>query len=144
MPENDVVKYDFWFTSSSDRALNFLEDFSNMNKKLGDLVEFHPRYVFWECMNCDQEYLENDCYGGGRYCAVEPTNANIKGHEIVLEDLRQLCLWKDLSNRNLTEKWWQYIHEVHRSCNSVINTDCAENAHQRLGLSFSTTQTCVE
>ena len=28
MPSNDIVKYDFWFTSSSDRALNFLEDFS--------------------------------------------------------------------------------------------------------------------
>lgn len=27
MPVNDIVKYDFWFTSSSDRALNFLEDF---------------------------------------------------------------------------------------------------------------------
>jgi len=53
MPENDIVKYDFWFTSSSDRALNFLEDFSSMNKKLGNLVQFTPRYVFWECMNCD-------------------------------------------------------------------------------------------
>ena len=53
MPENAVVKYDFWFTSSSDRALNFLEDFASMNKKLGDLVQFTPRYVFWECLNCD-------------------------------------------------------------------------------------------
>ena len=34
MPELDVVKYDFWFTSSSDRALNFLEDFATMAKKL--------------------------------------------------------------------------------------------------------------
>lgn len=25
--EDDTVKYDFWYTSSSDRALSFLEDF---------------------------------------------------------------------------------------------------------------------
>jgi hypothetical protein len=97
MPVNDIVKYDFWFTSSSDRALNFLEDFEAMDIKLGDLAEFTPRYVFWECMNCDEKYLKDDCYGAGRYCAVEPSNANIKGKEIVEEDLRQLCLW-DLMN----------------------------------------------
>jgi hypothetical protein len=49
LPEYDTVSYDFWFTSSSDRALSFLEDFEKMNSKLGDLVNFRPRYVFWEC-----------------------------------------------------------------------------------------------
>lgn len=144
MPENDIVKYDFWFTSSSDRALNFLEDFSTMHQKLDNLVVFTPRYVFWECMHCDQQYLDNDCYGGGKYCAVEPSNANIKGHEIVLEDLRQLCLWEDLDSRNMTSKWWAYIHEVHASCNSVINMDCSKNAHEKLGLSYTTTDNCVK
>lgn len=26
--EDDIVDYDFWFTSSNDRALDFLEDFA--------------------------------------------------------------------------------------------------------------------
>ena len=145
MPENDVVKYDFWFTSSSDRALNFLEDFSSMNKKLGGLVQFTPRYVFWECLNCDEKYLENDCYGGGKYCAVEPSNANIKGHEIVLEDLRQLCLWEALSTPevNNTALWWDYIHKVHSTCNSVINVACSRRAHKALNLNFDDTLRCV-
>lgn len=144
MAENAVVTYDFWFTSSSDRALNFLEDFASMGKKLDKYAQFTPHYVFWECMQCDQKYLENDCYGGGKYCAVEPSNANIKGHEIVLEDLRQLCLWEHLSEKNTTEQWWQYIHEVHRSCNSVINHACSKNAHERLGINFDDTQSCVQ
>ena len=29
--EDDTVHYDFWLTSSSDRALSFLEDFSKMS-----------------------------------------------------------------------------------------------------------------
>lgn len=47
-----------------------------------------PHYVFWKCTYCEAEYLNNDCYGGGKYCAVEPSNDKLKGREIILEDLR--------------------------------------------------------
>lgn len=50
LPESTIVNYDFWFTSSSDRGLSFLEDFKKMNDKLGDNVKFTPHYVFWECL----------------------------------------------------------------------------------------------
>ena len=30
MPSHDIVDFDFWFTSSSDRAFNFLEDFTKI------------------------------------------------------------------------------------------------------------------
>lgn len=88
MPERTIVDVDFWFTSSSDRAIDFLEDFKKIEVELGDKINFEPRYVFWECTNCDKQYLDDDCFGGGRYCAVESTNMNIKGRDIVLEDLR--------------------------------------------------------
>jgi hypothetical protein len=55
-----------------------------------------PRYVFWKCTNCEKEYLDNDCYGGGKYCAVEPSNDKIKGREIIDEDIRQKCLYEEL------------------------------------------------
>jgi hypothetical protein len=58
--------------------------------------------------------------------------------------LRQLCLWEDQLAKNTTEKWWEYIHEVHRTCNSVINLDCSRNAHERLSLDWSTTDDCVQ
>ncbi len=53
IPEHDIVDIDFWFTSSSDRAIDFLEDFRKIEKQLGDKMNFKPRYVFWECTNCD-------------------------------------------------------------------------------------------
>ena len=93
MPQFDTAKVDFWFTSSSDRAISFLEDFKAIEENLGELLEFKPRYVFWECTSCDSNYLNNDCFGGGKYCAVESSNAKLKGRDIVLEDLRQLCIW---------------------------------------------------
>ena len=47
--EDDTVSYDFWYTSSSDRALSFLEDFKQMDAKLKDMALFEPHFVFWEC-----------------------------------------------------------------------------------------------
>lgn len=53
-----------------------------------------PRFVFWECLSCDTEFRETNCFGGGKYCAQETGNEYIQGHEIVLEDLRQMCVYK--------------------------------------------------
>mmetsp|Transcript_6587 Transcript_6587/g.4752 ORF Transcript_6587/g.4752 Transcript_6587/m.4752 type:complete len:112 (+) Transcript_6587:338-673(+) len=36
--DGSVVKYDFWYSSSNDRALDFLEDFAPLHKKFGDKV----------------------------------------------------------------------------------------------------------
>ncbi len=51
-------------------------------------VVFEPHFVFWECLGCEKKYIDNDCYGAGRYCAIEASNKDIKGREIMLEDLR--------------------------------------------------------
>jgi hypothetical protein len=72
-PDNRV-EYDIWFTSSNDRALDFITDFSNYDHKLGKNVLMTPHYVFWKCTYCEEDYLRNDCFGGGKYCAVEPSN----------------------------------------------------------------------
>ena len=142
---DDRVEYDVWFTSSNDRALDFISDFKDQDSKLGEKVLMTPRYVFWKCTFCEDEYLQNDCYGGGRYCAVEPSNENIKGREIIQEDLREKCLYKkiygDESTRNL---WWSYMSFVHQNCYNVINEDCSRRAHERLGLDFQDTQRCVK
>mgnify|MGYP000619174661 CR=1 FL=1 len=74
---------------------------------------------------------------------MEASNANIKGRDIVLEDLRQLCLWENLSATNETEKWWSYINKVHQTCYSVINEDCSRRAHTLLGLDWTATNQCV-
>ena len=91
---DDRVEYDIWYTSSNDRALDFVSDFKEQDKKLGPKALMTPRFVFWKCTFCEDEYLQNDCYSGGRYCAVEPSNENIKGRDIILEDLREKCLYQ--------------------------------------------------
>ena len=40
--------------------------------------------------------MNNDCYAGGKYCAVEPSNDAQSGRDIIMEDLREKCLYKKL------------------------------------------------
>lgn len=52
-PDNRV-EYDFYYSSSDDRALDFLRDFEEYNALLGNKVLFTPRFVSWSCPNCDE------------------------------------------------------------------------------------------
>ena len=133
------VEYDYWFTSSSNRALDFLEDFKPFQEGFEGQVNFTPHYVFWECIGCDSQYIDTDCYGGGKYCAVEPSNESIKGREIVLEDLRQYCLYQEMERSGQESKWFDYMERVHSQCYNEINEDCSFNAHKHLGLDFDIT-----
>lgn len=38
MPQFDTANVDYWFTSSSDRAISFLEDFKSIEENLGELL----------------------------------------------------------------------------------------------------------
>jgi hypothetical protein len=128
-PDNRV-EYDIWYTSSNDRALDFISDFKEFDEKFGEIVLMEPHFVFWKCNFCEDNYLKNDCYGGGKYCAVEPSDSNIKGREIIEEDLREKCLYNKLySDKKTRYLWWAYMKYVHQNCYSVINEDCSKMAH---------------
>lgn len=76
---------------------------------------------------------------------MESSNENIKGREIILEDLREKCLYrKAYSSDSTRDNWWAYMAFVHQNCYNVINEDCSRRAHERLGLDFSETQRCVK
>jgi hypothetical protein len=75
---------------------------------------------------------------------VEPSNEAIKGREIVLEDLRQYCLFTEMERQGQEGKWFDYMERVHSQCYNEINEDCSFNAHKHLGLDFDKTQECVE
>ena len=76
---------------------------------------------------------------------MEASNEAIKGQEIVLEDLRQKCLWNSLSESEGgdTSLWWSYISRVHKTCYSVINEDCSKSAFKKLELDWNENAKCV-
>jgi hypothetical protein len=92
-PDNRV-EYDVWYSSSNDVALDFFHDFMKIDKKFGDQVLMTPRLVFWECINCETEFIQKNCYAGGKYCATDSGSSRLSGQEIILEDLRQMCIYQ--------------------------------------------------
>jgi hypothetical protein len=86
-PDNRV-EYDIWYSSSNDAALDFIHDFMKVDKRFGSKVLMTPRFVFWRCQDCDIEFQTQNCYSGGRYCAMDSGNSKLTGQEIVMEDLR--------------------------------------------------------
>ena len=49
-----------------------------IDKKFGSLATMTPRYVFWECQNCEEKFKLTNCYGNGRYCATS-SNSKLTG-----------------------------------------------------------------
>ena len=88
-PDNRV-EYDIWYTSASIHALDFISDFMAVDKKFGDSVLMTPHFRFFSVgqNEVDQQFMNKNCYGNGKYCAYETDNARLPGREIVLEDLR--------------------------------------------------------
>ena len=142
-PDNRV-EWDLWYTSSSDKAFDFLKGYFEYHKKLGDKTLFTPHFALWSCTSCDDATKERDCFSNGKYCAVDDKNLGFNGRDILYEDLRQKCLYNKLSKDGKENKWWEYVLEAHQLCYKDISRDCSETAHDRLGLDFKETQRCVE
>ena len=112
-PDNRV-EYDIWYSSSNDNSLDFIQDFMKVDKRFGDKVLMTPRVVWWECLDCDREFKDKFCYGNGKYCSLESEDSNLSGREMLMEDLRQLCIYQFAYNQNgKRNMFWDYVKEVH-------------------------------
>ena len=110
-PDNRV-EYDIWYTSTEDKALDFIVDFEKYDELLDDKVLMTPHFVTWSCTFCDDEYKKANCYGDGEYCSIgRPKSHKITGQDILQEDLRQHCVYTLYKNKHSV--FWDYIQHVH-------------------------------
>ena len=49
-PDNRV-EWDFWYSSTSNKAYDFLRAYKELHFKLGDKTLFTPKISFWSCEN---------------------------------------------------------------------------------------------
>ena len=143
-PDNRV-EYDIWYTSNGDTALDFFQDFRKIDASFGKSVLMTPRFVFWECIECDNAFMKENCLGGGRYCAEVKGNG-ISGKDVVLEDLREMCIYQQAYyGQGKREMFWEYIDRIHSECGSTLNEECSMNTHKRVkGLNWDQTNECVK
>jgi hypothetical protein len=82
------VEVEYWYTSSEDRAMRFLQELGDLLKPIMYHVDFYVRTVNWACPNCDADYKHKNCYSNGAYCAMQKHGSTVEGKEILAEDLR--------------------------------------------------------
>jgi hypothetical protein len=111
---DDRVEYEFWFSSSNDRGLDFIRDFRTYHEKLGKKLLLVPRYFSWACINCDDSITETDCFCDGLYCAMDENNLRVSGRDIIHENLRQKCIYDSTMTKNKNDSlWWDYVTKAH-------------------------------
>lgn len=91
-PDNRV-EYDIWYSSSSQRALDFIVDFQKIDELFDRSVLMTPHFKFWECKDCDSDFTSENCWANGKYCAIDSNHPTLSGRDIMTEDLRQLCVY---------------------------------------------------
>ena len=96
-PDNRV-EYDLWYSSSDQKMLDFIEDFEPLDKRFDSRVLMTPHFQFWQCDSCDKSFTDIHCFAGGKYCGHDSRNTKLSGREIMLEDLRQLCVYNQAYN----------------------------------------------
>jgi hypothetical protein len=139
--QDNKVKWELWYTSTNDKALDFIRNFREQSQLMGGLPEFTPHIVTWSCTGCDSDFKKKECLSNGRYCSMNHQGTYIMGKDILLEDLRQKCLFQ--LTQGAPDKWWQYIQYVHRMCYEEINENCSKLGHKEIGRAYEDTMKCV-
>ena len=62
----------------------------------------------------------------------------------MMENLRQLCIYKHSYGEWDRKKWWDYVAYLHENCRGQANELCSMDAHNAVKIDYSTTKSCVE
>ena len=120
---------ELWTSSEDGAGSDFKLDFKETYMRLQEHLDFQPRYYIFDghALKCDKKYDCGTQCISKLYCGRDPDGAmgkGVEGKDIVMENLRQMCIWKVLAQdggappgncfKNSCESGW-----VHK------NTGCA-------------------
>ncbi|KAK9112058.1 hypothetical protein Scep_019577 [Stephania cephalantha] len=123
VPHPDVpVEYELWSNSNDecgtkcDTLLEFAKDFKGVAQILerGGYTLFTPHYITWYCpeaFTVSRQY-QSQCINHGRYCAPDPEedfSIGYEGRDVVLENSRQLCVFRVARDDKRPWIWWNYV-----------------------------------
>ncbi|KAL5988195.1 hypothetical protein ACLOJK_035958 [Asimina triloba] len=147
--QDDVVDYELWITSNydcgpkCDGLLSFLKSFKGSAQALeqGGYTRFTPHYVTWYCPPAFvfSRQCKSQCINRGRYCAPDPNQGSSQGYlgkDVVVENLRQLCVFRAANESDMPWVWWDYVTEFQTRCpmeQKKYNKECADNVLRSLG-----------
>eukprot|EP00244_Chara_vulgaris_P014380 TRINITY_DN8984_c0_g1_i2.p1 TRINITY_DN8984_c0_g1~~TRINITY_DN8984_c0_g1_i2.p1 ORF type:complete len:657 (+),score=135.57 TRINITY_DN8984_c0_g1_i2:244-1971(+) len=157
------VEYELW-TNSNDKCgdkcemiKNFVNEFRGVAQNLekGKYTQFTPHFITWYCPKAyvDTHQCQSQCINFGRYCAPDPEQdftVGYDGKDVVMENLRRLCIFKQLNDSGTPWKWWDYVYDFGKRCpmegkdgQQLYNQGCSEDVMKSLGVDVAKVMDCV-
>ncbi|EPS72755.1 hypothetical protein M569_02000, partial [Genlisea aurea] len=156
---DDRVEYELWSNSNDecgvkcDMLMAFLKDFKGAAQVLekGGYTQFTPHYITWYCPQAFtvSKQCKSQCINHGRYCAPDPEqdfSVGYEGKDVVLENLRQLCVFRVANETKRPWIWWDYVTDFQIRCpmkDKKYNKDCAEAVIKTLDIDLKKINECM-
>ncbi|KAL5167799.1 Vacuolar-sorting receptor 1 [Glycine soja] len=156
---DDRVEYELWTNSNDecglkcDMLMQFVKDFKGAAQILdkGGYTQFTPHYITWYCPHAFtlSKQCKSQCINHGRYCAPDPEqdfSTGYDGKDVVVENLRQLCVFKVANETQKPWVWWDYVTDFQIRCpmkDNKYNKECANAVIKSLGLNIEKIEKCM-
>lgn len=96
---------------------------------LGKSANIEPHFVIYS------RYAD----GGPDYCMDNGTYCSMHGMAELVEDIRQLCVWKYQK-----DKWWAYVDYINKNCALSNIEECWKSAADATGIDKDQIATCAK
>ncbi|KAL5978750.1 Vacuolar-sorting receptor 6 [Asimina triloba] len=156
---DDRVEYELWTNSNDecgvrcDEQMNFVKNFKGHAQILekGGYTLFTPHYITWYCPQAFilSKQCKSQCINHGRYCAPDPEQdfgEGYDGKDIVVENLRQLCVHRVANESNRSWVWWDFVTDFHIRCSMKkkrYSKECVEDVIKSLDLPLEKIKKCM-
>lgn len=147
--ENKVVDFKFFFSASEPRAYDLIGNLTKSLDSFGSQIQFTPYYV----VHKNPYYVEENpksninCLSRGIYCYYpKETTIVQEGQKILLEDLRQKCMYT-LSKEKSISLYFEYMINFGKEClnkdQQTLSKLCSQNTLQKLGYPETYLDKCI-
>lgn len=127
------------------KSMGFLTDFYTNQSLILQKTNLIPHYYLWECEACNGTQISKneDCISNGKYCAPDPDEGGpLTGADVVKEDIRQLCVYKNVEQK----QWLEYLRNFFIGCilsKNVIDLEgCSKQALDKTTIDNSKIYNC--
>ncbi|KAH0461270.1 hypothetical protein IEQ34_008845 [Dendrobium chrysotoxum] len=156
---DDRVEYEFWTNSNDecgpkcDGQIDFVKAFKGVAQILEKkgYTQFTPHYITWYCPEVFtlSKQCKSQCINHGRYCAPDPEqdfSIGYDGRDVVIQNLRQVCLFKVANESGKPWLWWDYVSDFSIRCpmkDKKYTKECAEDVIKSLGVDLKKINDCI-
>ena len=144
------VELKLFFSSSELRAYQLLSNITSYIDKYDDQVTLIPIYVTHQIPGYDPNNAKREfnCVSKGKYCYFpKETTITQDGREILLESLRQKCMYKKSLKAKKMKYYFDYMDKFYKNCLSVptprFNDRCSKQNLDLMGFGVDFLDECV-